>query len=104
MVSSRHSANEQQEALPPPPCPRYGLVRKKSGPNRGCILNMGVPWTRGGGGTYEPGKNQQMVAGSNKRHRCLAAGVIAQVVDGLRKTISWYHGVQRNLIKCIITW
>ncbi len=35
--------------VPPPPCPRYTWVRKKCGPNRGCALDTGVPWTREGG-------------------------------------------------------
>ncbi len=34
---------------PPPPCPSYASVRKKCGPNGGCTLDKGVPWTRGGG-------------------------------------------------------
>ncbi len=38
----------------PPPCPRYGSVKKKCGPNGGCTLDKGVPWTRGGGGDINP--------------------------------------------------
>ncbi len=34
------------------PCPRYGPVRKKCGPNGGSALDKGVPWTREG--TFGP--------------------------------------------------
>jgi hypothetical protein len=42
---------ENGSLLPPPPCPRYGSVRKKCVPNGGgCALDKGVLCTREGGG------------------------------------------------------